>query len=34
MIEGYTDKRPLHRTGYDDWDLSVDRAVSVLQELL
>lgn len=32
-IEGYTDKRPLRRVGYDNWDLSVDRAVSVLKEL-
>ncbi|MCU1396924.1 MAG: Flagellar motor rotation protein MotB, partial [Acidimicrobiales bacterium] len=33
IIEGYTDKRPLRRAGYDNWDLSVDRAVSVLKEL-
>ncbi|MCU1390071.1 MAG: Flagellar motor rotation protein MotB, partial [Ilumatobacteraceae bacterium] len=33
IIEGYTDKRPLRRVGYDNWDLSVDRAVSVLKEL-
>ncbi len=31
VIEGYTDNRPLHRTGYDNWDLSVDRAVAVLK---
>jgi chemotaxis protein MotB len=33
IIEGYTDKRPLRRQGYDNWDLSVDRAVSVLKVL-
>lgn len=33
MIEGYTDKRPLKKQGYDNWDLSVDRAVSVLKVL-
>ncbi|MEA3184227.1 MAG: chemotaxis protein MotB [Ilumatobacteraceae bacterium] len=33
VVEGYTDKRPLHRQGYDNWDLSVDRAVSVLKLL-
>jgi len=33
IVEGYTDKRPLHREGYDNWDLSVDRAVSVLKVL-
>jgi chemotaxis protein MotB len=33
IVEGYTDKRPLRRTGYDNWDLSVDRAVSVLKVL-
>ncbi|MCU1393253.1 MAG: OmpA/MotB domain protein [Ilumatobacteraceae bacterium] len=33
IIEGYTDKRPLHRANYDNWDLSVDRAVSVLKVL-
>jgi chemotaxis protein MotB len=33
IVEGYTDKRPLHRQGYDNWDLSVDRAVSVLKLL-
>ena len=33
IVEGYTDNRPLHRTGYDNWDLSVDRAVSVLKVL-
>jgi len=33
IVEGYTDKRPLRRQGYDNWDLSVDRAVSVLKLL-
>lgn len=33
MIEGHTDHRPLRRAGYDNWDLSVDRAVSVLHLL-
>ena len=33
IVEGYTDKRPLHRQSYDNWDLSVDRAVSVLKLL-
>ena len=33
IVEGYTDKRPLRRQGYDNWDLSVDRAVSVLKVL-
>jgi chemotaxis protein MotB len=33
IVEGYTDKRPLHRTGYDNWDLSVDRSVSVVKLL-
>ncbi len=33
IVEGYTDKRPLHRQNYDNWDLSVDRAVSVLKLL-
>ena len=28
-----TDKRALHRAGYDSWDLSVDRAVSVVMLL-
>lgn len=33
VVEGHTDKRPLRRTGYDNWDLSVDRAVSVIKML-
>jgi chemotaxis protein MotB len=33
IVEGYTDKRALHRAGYDNWDLSVDRAVSVVKLL-
>ena len=31
LVEGHTDKRPLRRTGYDNWDLSVDRAVAVVK---
>ena len=34
IVEGYTDKRPLRGRGdYDNWDLSVDRAVSVVKLL-
>jgi chemotaxis protein MotB len=33
IVEGYTDKRALRRAGYDNWDLSVDRAVSVVKLL-
>jgi chemotaxis protein MotB len=34
IIEGYTDKRPLKKGGgYDNWDLSVDRAVRVVKLL-
>ena len=33
IVEGYTDKRPIRRQGYDNWDLSVDRAVSVVKLL-
>ena len=34
IVEGYTDKRPLRgRRDYDNWDLSVDRAVSVVKLL-
>jgi chemotaxis protein MotB len=34
IIEGYTDKRPLKKgSGYDNWDLSVDRAVRVVKLL-
>jgi chemotaxis protein MotB len=33
VVEGHTDKRPLRREGYDNWDLSVDRAVSVIKLL-
>ncbi len=33
IIEGYTDRRPLRKQGYDNWDLSVDRAVTVLKYL-
>ncbi|MFA9430918.1 flagellar motor protein MotB [Egicoccus sp. AB-alg2] len=31
MIEGYTDDLPLRRAGYDNWNLSTDRAVAVLR---
>jgi chemotaxis protein MotB len=34
VVEGYTDKRPLKKGGgYDNWDLSVDRAVRVVKML-
>jgi chemotaxis protein MotB len=34
IVEGYTDKRPLKKGGgYDNWDLSVDRAVRVVKLL-
>lgn len=33
VVEGHTDHRPLRRDGYDNWDLSVDRAVSVIKLL-
>lgn len=33
IVEGYTDKRPINRANYDNWDLSVDRAVSVVKLL-
>ncbi|MCE9620952.1 MAG: OmpA family protein [Actinomycetia bacterium] len=33
IVEGYTDKRPLNAGNYDNWDLSVDRAVSVVKML-
>jgi chemotaxis protein MotB len=33
VVEGHTDVRPLKRDGYDNWDLSVDRAVSVVKIL-
>ncbi len=33
IVEGHTDNRPLRRQGYDNWDLSVDRAVSVIKML-
>lgn len=33
IIEGHTDKRPLARSGYDNWNLSADRAISVLRTL-
>jgi len=34
MIEGYTDDLPLRRGGYDNWNLSTDRAVAVLKLLV
>lgn len=33
LVAGHTDKRPLKRAGYDNWDLSVDRAISVVKLL-
>ncbi len=33
IIEGHTDKRPLARVGFDNWNLSADRAISVLRTL-
>jgi chemotaxis protein MotB len=34
VVEGFTDKRPLKKgAGYDNWDLSVDRAVRVVKLL-
>lgn len=32
-IEGHTDDTPLNRAGYTNWNLSTDRAVSVVQAL-
>lgn len=34
VIEGHTDKRPLARVGYDNWNLSADRAISVLRVMV
>ena len=34
LIEGHTDKRPLARANYDNWNLSADRAISVLRTLM
>lgn len=34
LIEGYTDDLPLRRGGYDNWNLSTDRAVAVLKFLV
>ena len=34
MIEGYTDDIPLNRPGYDNWNLSTDRAVAVLKVMV
>lgn len=33
MVEGHTDTVPLDRSGYTNWDLSVDRALAVLKLL-
>ncbi len=33
IVEGYTDRRPIRRQHYDNWDLSVDRAVTVVKLL-
>jgi chemotaxis protein MotB len=34
IVEGHTDNLPLRRTGYDNWNLSTDRAVAVLKLLV
>lgn len=34
IVEGHTDNLPLRRRGYDNWNLSTDRAVAVLQLLV
>jgi chemotaxis protein MotB len=34
LVEGHTDDVPLLRAGYDNWNLSTDRAVAVLRVLL
>jgi chemotaxis protein MotB len=33
LVEGHTDTVPLHRGGYDNWNLSTDRAVAVVHLL-
>jgi chemotaxis protein MotB len=33
LVEGHTDTVPLHRDGYDNWNLSTDRALAVLKAL-
>jgi chemotaxis protein MotB len=33
LVEGHTDDVPLHRGGYDNWNLSTDRAVAVVHLL-
>lgn len=33
VVEGHTDGRPYHRNGYDNWDLSTDRANAARREL-
>lgn len=34
LVEGHTDDVPLQRPGYTNWNLSTDRAVAVLSELV
>ena len=34
LVEGHTDSVPLQRGGYDNWNLSTDRAVAVLHVLI
>ena len=33
MVEGHTDTQPIHRRGYDNWNLSADRSLAVLRLL-
>ncbi|MGA9595240.1 MAG: flagellar motor protein MotB [Acidimicrobiia bacterium] len=33
LVEGHTDTVPLNRNGYDNWNLSTDRALAVLKAL-
>ena len=33
LVEGHTDTVPLNRAGYDNWNLSADRALAVLKAL-
>jgi hypothetical protein len=33
-VEGHTDSEPLDRSGYTNWNLSTDRAVSVVHHLI
>jgi chemotaxis protein MotB len=34
LVEGHTDTVPINRAGYDNWDLSADRALAVLKLLV